>query len=355
MGHRIRAPEPSTGLLICNLGSPDSPTSSGVRRFLAEFLADPRVVDLPRIPWWLLLHGLILPLRCRRVAREYAKIWTPEGSPLTAITRRLSAGIATELEQSEISVQLLPAMCYGKPGLAEALENFRRAGIRRLLVLPLFPQYSATTTAALYDAVNRELRHWQALPELRFILRYHAHPDYISALTESIRVERGPKEAHRHLLFSFHGIPERYARVGDPYANECNATAKAVVGALGLPDDHWALSYQSRFGREPWLGPDTVATLTEWARKGVRNVDVVCPGFAADCLETLREIAHDAQADFLAAGGLSFRYIAALNDQPAHARALARVVRHHLSPNPRSNDEQTLSNATGHIEGKPDL
>ncbi len=331
MGHSIRESEPLTGLLVCNLGSPDSPTASGVRRFLAEFLADRRVVDLPRLPWWLLLHGLILPLRCRRVAREYAKIWTTDGSPLTAITRRLSAAIAADLEQDNSNIRVLPAMCYGKPELAKALEDFRRAGILRLVILPLFPQYSATTTAALYDAVNGELRHWRALPELCFIQRYHAHSAWLHALVESIRTERGLKDSHRHLLFSFHGIPQRYADAGDPYADECTATAEAAARELGLEKTHWALSYQSRFGRDPWLTPDTVATLTGWAKEGVREVDVVCPGFAVDGLETLREIAHDAQKEFLAAGGLSFRYITALNDQPNHARALASVVRHHLA------------------------
>ncbi len=332
MDHGTHKSEIPTGLLVCNLGSPDSPTASGVRRFLSEFLSDPRVVDLPRLPWCLLLHGLILPLRCRRVAREYAKIWTADGSPLTAITRRLSAAIATELARTEHNLRVLPAMCYGKPELTTALEDFRLTGIRRLVVLPLFPQYSATTTAALYDAVNRELHHWRALPELCFIQRYHAAPAYLRTLVENIRAERKPEENTRHLLFSFHGIPERYVQAGDPYADECIATAEAVARELGLAKGRWALSYQSRFGREPWLAPETVATLTNWAKNGVREVDVVCPGFAVDGLETLREIAHDAQRDFLAAGGLSFRYIAALNDQPNHARALADVVRQHLAP-----------------------
>lgn len=329
----------SLGILITNLGTPDAPTPAALRRYLAEFLWDPRVVEMPRPLWWLILHGVILRIRPRRAARAYASVWTDAGSPLLAISRRQAAALQTALgEQLPGPVKVVLGMRYGTPSIATALEELRTAGVRRLLVLPLYPQYSATTGASTFDAVTAVLRGWRRLPELRFITRYHDHPAYLDAVAESIRVHRAEHPGPAKLLFSFHGLPRRYLQAGDPYHCECHATARLIAERLGLQQDDWQLAFQSRFGREEWLKPYTDHTLKAWGRAGVERVQVVCPGFSADCLETLEEIAEQNRDFFLHAGGKRFEYIPALNDSPVHITALARIVREQVCGWPESGD-----------------
>ena len=320
---RYRRGMSDTGVLIANLGTPDAPTPAAVRRFLAEFLWDRRVVDLPRLPWWILLNGVVLPFRPKRSAGAYREIWTDAGSPLLVNTRALAAAVERRL-QSLLSPAppVAMGMTYGNPSIASALEPLGATGIRRLAVLPLYPQYSGTTTAAVLDRAQAAIAHWPAPPELSLIEDYHAEPDYIAALAASISA-RGATE---HLLFSFHGIPRRNADAGDPYGERCLATARRVAEKLALPSDRWSVAFQSRVGGARWLEPYTKGRLVALARTGARSVTVVCPGFAVDCLETLEEIAIRGRATFLAAGGERFDYVPALNDDPALVECLARLA-----------------------------
>ncbi|MDN5937468.1 MAG: ferrochelatase [Salinisphaera sp.] len=315
------------GVLLVNLGTPDAPTTAAVRRYLAEFLSDPRVVEQPRWLWIPVLYGVILALRPRRSAAAYAKIWWQEGSPLLVIARRQAAALQRQLADR---AQVTLAMRYGQPSLPQGLDQLRAAGCNRILLLPLYPQYSATTTATGFDRVASILRGWRDQPALRTVVDYHAEPGYIQALAQSLRdywAEHGRSE---RLLMSFHGIPQRYANAGDPYPDQCRATADALARALELNDEDWQCTFQSRFGREPWLQPYTDKTLQAWARAGVTTVDVVCPGFSADCLETLEEIAIANRALFHAGGGRDLRYIPALNDRDDHIAFLADLARREL-------------------------
>lgn len=316
-----------TGVLIANLGTPDAPTPDAVRRFLAEFLWDRRVVDLPRLPWWLLLHGVVLPFRPHRSARAYREIWTAAGSPLLTYTRALATALERRL-QSLLSPAPAVAMgmTYGNPSIAAALAPLQAVGIRRLIVLPLFPQYSATTTDAVLDRVRAALAAWRTPPELAVIEDYHAEPDHVAALAASIVARGTATSAEEQLLFSFHGIPSRYADAGDPYGERCHATARLVAARLSLPPAEWSVAFQSRVGRARWLEPYTAERLAALARSGVRGISVICPGFAVDCLETLEEIAIRGRATFIAAGGERFDYIPALNDGPAQVECLARLI-----------------------------
>lgn len=312
-----------TGVLIANLGTPDAPTPAAVRRFLAEFLWDRRVVNLPRLPWWLLLHGVVLPFRPSRSARAYREIWTDAGSPLLVNTRALAQAVerllpALVTPAPSVSV----GMTYGEPSIAAALDAFRDAGIRRLVVLPLYPQYSATTTASVADRVQAALARWPAKPALSLIEDYHAEADHIAALAAAIAAAP-PCD---HLLFSFHGIPQRNVDAGDPYGERCKETARLVAERLALAPAQWSIAFQSRVGGARWLEPYTDLRLAALARAGVRALAVVCPGFAVDCLETLEEIAIRGRATFLTAGGERFHYIPALNDAPAQADCLARLA-----------------------------
>ncbi len=319
-----------TGILITNLGTPDAPTPSAVRRYLAEFLWDPRIVDIPRPLWWLILHGIVLRLRPRKAARAYQIVWTPEGSPLLAIGKKQAAALQTLLdEQFPGPVKLALAMRYGNPSIKSALNELRNAGCRRLLVLPLYPQYSATTTASTLDAIAATFRNWRWTPELRMVNHYHDHPDYIQALANSVREYQAEHGHAERLLLSFHGLPRRHLLQGDPYHCQCHKTARLLAEALELKDDAWTLSFQSRFGKEEWLKPYTEATLRDWGKAGVKSVQVLCPGFSADCLETLEEIAEQNRDVFLEAGGESFQYIPALNDRSDHLQALAALVKQH--------------------------
>ncbi len=322
---------PGVGVLLANLGTPRAATATALRPYLAEFLTDPRVIELPALLWRPILHGIILRLRPRRSARIYQKIWQKEGSPLLTLSRKQQQALQQALERrcaGPVYVEL--GMRYGEPSIRTALERLRDAHVRRLLVLPLYPQYCAATTASTFDAVSAVLRRWRWLPELRMVLNYHDHPAYIRTLADSIRPhwERHRDHATR-LLFSFHGIPRHYFDAGDPYHCECWKTARLSAQALGLAEGQWGLGFQSRFGPREWLQPYTDQVLQEWAGSGVRSVQVVCPGFSADCLETLEEVQMQYRDCFLKAGGQEFDYIPALNDQHAHINFLCGLVLEH--------------------------
>jgi ferrochelatase len=314
------------GVLLVNTGTPDAPTSSGVRRFLRRFLSDPRVIELPRLLWLPLLWGLILPLRSPRSARKYREIWQESGSPLLHFTSALRTALEAALIAQGARPLVADAYLYTPPFVDTILDTWRAQGVRRLFVLPLFPQSSGSTTGAVYDQVGCALGSWRALPELRCVASYCADPGYIEALAASVREHWQEHGRDGHLLLSFHGIPESYVTRGDRYAEECRRTAGLLAEALGLDERGCSLSFQSRFGANRWLTPATEDVLRELPRRGERRLTVLCPGFAADCLETLEEIALTGRAIFLAAGGESFQYVPALNARADHARALARLI-----------------------------
>jgi ferrochelatase len=318
------------GILLVNSGTPETPDARGVRRFLRRFLADPRVVELPRLLWLPFLYGVILPLRPRRVALKYRQIWSASGSPLRELSERLKAELAGALAQrmlAPLSVEV--GMLYSAPDVRAALSRLHESGAQRILVLPLFPQYCGATTGAVYDQVAAQLRRWRALPELRLIADYHEHPGYIEALRLSVAEHWQAHGRTSHLLVSFHGIPERYVQQGDPYFSRCQMTARLLADELMLRDGEWSVSFQSRFGPADWLKPYTAGVLGSMPARGVREVSVVCPGFAVDCLETLEEIAIENRAVFMRAGGQRYEYVPALNARPAHAQCLADLVEQH--------------------------
>jgi len=318
------------GVLLVNLGTPDAPTTEDVRRYLAEFLNDTRVVETPRWLWWLILNGIILRTRPKRSAAAYASVWTDEGSPLMRVSVHQAEALQTRLdEQMDQPVKVALAMRYGNPSIAAGLDQLRKANAERVIVLPLYPQYSAATTASIFDAVTTELQNWRRLPELRFINRYQDHPAYIRALADSVRAAWEREGKSERLLMSFHGIPQDYADGGDPYPEECQTTAALLAKELELEDEQWGISFQSRLGRKEWIKPYTDKTLKVWGKEGVKSVHVICPGFAADCLETLEEIAVENRDYFLKAGGQSFHYIPALNESAGHVALMAELVQQH--------------------------
>ena len=319
------------GVLICNLGTPEAPTPKAVRRYLAEFLSDPRVVELTPVLWWPILHGVILNTRPKRSARAYEKIWTEQGSPLMVISERQASALGSRLKQAfNGRVVAALAMRYGSPSIAEGLEILRRANTRRLIVLPLYPQYSATTTASVFDAVANTLQTWRWIPDLRLITEYHKEPGYIDALKHSVETHWQSQGRGDRLLMSFHGLPEEYSLAGDPYRHQCETTAAMLATRLGLSEEQWLLAFQSRFGPKKWLKPYANMTLRSWAKEGIGRVDVVCPGFAADCLETLEEIQIQNRELFIEAGGKELKYIPALNDSEKHIDALLQLIVNNL-------------------------
>lgn len=327
----LPAPAPHTAVLWCNLGSPETPTAAAVRPYLAQFLSDPRVVEIPRAVWLPLLHGVILRRRPARSAAKYASIWMPEGSPLAVWTRRQAALLRGWLGERGHRVRVVEAMRYGQPSLERQLDALQAEGVKRVLVLQAYPQYSATTTASVTDAVNA----WQARQrkqlELRFVNDYHDDAGYIGALAGRVRRHWQQHGRPDRLLMSFHGIPARNIALGDPYQAQCLRTAQLLADQLQLPQGFWQCSFQSRFGRARWLEPYTEPTLRELGASGVGRVDVLCPGFPADCLETLEEIAMEGREAFLHSGGKAFHYIPALNDDPAWIGALADLAARHLA------------------------
>ena len=312
------------GVLLANLGSPTAPTTKAVRRFLKDFLWDPRVVNLPRPLWWVILHFFVLPFRPARSALAYQKVWHEKGSPLTYLTRELTGKVAAKLNAEGITTDFV--MRYGEPSIANQLRAFKKAGITDLIVLPLYPQYSSTTTASIYDHLVKELNQWRHLPNIQFISDYHQDKHYISAIAESIEqawLEQGKNEL---LLMSFHGLPEQLTKWGDPYFHQCHKTATLIAEKLGLNEKEWMIVFQSRFGKAEWLKPYCVDTLQNLPGQGIKTVDIVCPGFAVDCLETLEEIAIENKSIFMKVGGTNYRYIPALNDSAAHVNAIVNLL-----------------------------
>lgn len=323
---------PATGVLLVNLGTPEKPTAAAVRRYLAEFLSDPRVVEMNRWLWKLILHGIILRFRPKRAARAYRSIWTDSGSPLMVIGQRQLGALQKVLQtQSPAPIRVALGMSYGQPSIESALNELYRANVQRLLILPLYPQYSGSTTGSVFDAVTRVLQGWRNVPELRVITRYHDFPTYIDAVSNSIARHWEEHGEPERLLLSFHGLPKRYLLNGDPYFCECHKTARLVAEKLGLDEQRWQVAFQSRFGREEWLKPYTDHTLRDWARQGIKRVDVICPGFSADCLETLEEINMQNREIFLGHGGEQFHYIPALNDHPSHIEMLSALIHRHAT------------------------
>lgn len=311
------------GVLLVNLGTPDAPTPVAIRRYLREFLSDSRVVELPRALWLPVLYGFILPFRPKKLAHAYSAVWSERGSPLLAVSQQQALNLQALLG-ADVPVAL--GMTYGNPSLGDALSELKQKGVGRIVVLPLYPQYSGTTTASVFDGIARVLARERHIPELRTINDYHAHPAYIEALAASVRAYRQTHGASEHLLMSFHSIPQRYVNQGDPYDVQCKKTAALLAEALQLKPEQWSLSFQSRLGREPWLQPYTDIVLPQYAARGIKTLDVICPGFSADCLETLEEVAIRYRADFLAAGGADFRYIPALNADEQHIRMMQALV-----------------------------
>ena len=313
-----------TGVLLANLGSPTAPTTRAVRRFLKDFLWDPRVVNLPRPLWWVILHFFVLPFRPARSAKAYRKVWHEKGSPLTYLTRELTEKTADHLSAKGITTDFV--MRYGEPSIANQLRAFKKAGITDLIVLPLYPQYSSTTTASIYDHLVKELNQWRHLPNIQFISDYHQDKHYIAAVAESIEQAWREQDKNELLLMSFHGLPEQLTKWGDPYFHQCHKTASLIAEKLGLTEKEWMIVFQSRFGKAEWLKPYCVDTLENLPGQGIKTVDVVCPGFAVDCLETLEEIAMENKSIFMKSGGTSYRYIPALNDSEAHVNAIINLL-----------------------------
>jgi ferrochelatase len=321
---------PGTAILLCNLGTPDEPTAPALRRYLAEFLSDPRVVEIPRALWMPILHGIILRVRPAKSAKKYASVWMPEGSPLRVWTEKQAKLLTGYLGERGHRVTVRFAMRYGSPSIAAELDALKAGGATRVLVLPLYPQYSGPTTASVIDAVAAWSLKARTLPELRFVNHYHDDPGYIDALARSVGDHWQKHGRPDRLVMSFHGVPERTLHLGDPYHCECLKTARLLAERLALPKGSYEVTFQSRFGKAAWLQPYTEPTLEHLARQGVGRVDVMCPGFAADCLETLEEIGQEARAAFIAAGGKEFHFIPCLNDRHEWISALAAIAIRHL-------------------------
>ena len=322
------------GVLISNLGTPDAPSPSALRKYLKQFLSDPRVVEFPRLLWMIILHGIILRVRPRRSAKAYQSVWREEGSPLAIYTKGQAKALTEVLTERfpQADIELEWAMRYGEPSVSSAIDKLMASGVQRLLVLPLYPQYSASTTASTFDALAEDFTRRRWLPELHFVTTYHQERSYVDAIANSIRQHWQTHGRQDKLVFSYHGVPLRYLHNGDPYHCFCLQTTRLVAEKLQLEKSEYMSSFQSRFGREPWLQPYTDESLINLAQNGVQSVAVICPGFSADCLETIEEIDEENRHYFLEHGGKSFFYIPALNDDDAHIQALADVCESKLSP-----------------------
>ncbi len=335
-----------TAILYCNLGTPEAPTASALRRYLAEFLSDPRVVEIPRLLWLAILHGIILRVRPAKSAHKYASIWTPDGSPLKVWTERQAQALQTLMRDTTVQVRY--AMRYGSPAIPAVLEELKTQGVTRVLVLPAYPQYSGTTTASVFDAVYSWGLRTRKLPEMRFVNHYHDHPGYIQALAQKIQAHWDTHGRPEQLVMSFHGVPERTLHLGDPYHCECLKTARLLGEALQLRKEDYKVCFQSRFGKAKWLEPYTEPTVRQLAQTGTKSIDVVCPGFVSDCLETLEEIAMEVKAAFLEEGGERFHYIECLNDSPLWIEGLQAIAQSHMGGWPTS--DQAASERTASRE-----
>lgn len=319
------------GILITNLGTPDEPTPKALKRYLKQFLSDPRVVEVPRVLWWLILNGVILQFRPRRSAKAYASVFTDQGSPLLFHTQAQRDAIALQLQQDGMTDVVVEfAMRYGNPSFDSVLDKLFAQGVRKLLVLPLYPQYSASTSASSFDELARNFMRRRWLPDLRFVSHYPDYPPFIAAAADKIRRHWQQHGRADKLILSYHGIPKRYLLNGDPYHCECYKTSRLIAEQLGLGEDDYLTTFQSRFGREEWLKPYTDDTLKALPAQGVKSVQVFCPGFSADCLETIEEIAEENREYFLHAGGQHYEYISALNAEPQHIDALCQLIKANL-------------------------
>lgn len=320
-----------TGIVLVNLGTPDAPTPPAVRRYLKQFLSDPRVVEIPAPIWQIILNLFILPFRPKASAQKYASIWSAEGSPLKVHTEKQATLLRGFLGERGHAVEVTYAMRYGAPSVPDVLRTLKTEGCDRILVLPLYPQYSATTTASVFDAVFAHYEQVRNLPELRLVKNYHDDSGYIHALKESVLAHWEKNGRAEKLLMSFHGVPQRTLALGDPYHCHCHKTARLLATELGLKEDQYLVTFQSRFGKAEWLQPYTAPTVQQLAKQGVKRIDVICPGFVGDCLETLEEIAMEVRHDFLTAGGSEFRYIPCLNEHPQWISALAAIAERHMA------------------------
>jgi len=323
---------PKPGVLLINLGTPDAPTPKAVRAYLREFLSDPRVVEIPRFIWWPILHLFVLTTRPKASAARYQQIWGRDGSPLKVYTERQAALLRGYLgERRRAPLEVDYAMRYGAPGIPEKLQALKAKGCERILLVPLYPQYSASTTATAFDAAFRVFSGLRNQPEIRTIRDFHDDPGYIRALAHTIRDYWGKRGRPEVLVMSFHGVPRRTVDLGDPYLRQCETTGRLLAEALGLAPEQYKIAFQSRFGRAEWLKPYTAGVLTELGRRKAEPVDVVCPGFVSDCLETLEEIAIEGKGLFVEAGGRELRYIPCMNDRHEWITALADLVERQLS------------------------
>ena len=320
-----------TAVVLVNLGTPDAPTTPAVRRYLKQFLSDPRVVEIPRAVWWMILNLIILPFRSSKSAAKYASIWTKEGSPLKVHTQKQAVLLRGALGQAGHKVEVVMAMRYGSPSLPEVLDQLKAAHCDRILVLPAYPQYSGTTTGSINDAVFAHYAQVRNVPELRLVRNYHDHPGYIDALKDTVLKHWEINGRSEKLVMSFHGVPKRTLMLGDPYHCECYKTARLLATELGLKEGQYFVTFQSRFGKAEWLQPYTAPTLVQLAQQGLKRVDLICPGFTSDCLETLEEISMEARHDFLSAGGKEFHYIACLNENTSWVKGMAAIAAQHLA------------------------
>ncbi len=324
------------GVILVNLGTPAEPTPTSVRQFLRAFLSDPRVVDIPPWLWKTILNLFILPRRASRVARSYQNIWLQEGSPLRHYTRELADKLEASFHESGAvagaieSVKVTWAMTYGEPSISQRVDDFKRQGIERIVLCPLYPQFSSTTTGSVYDCLSRYIGGTRNIPDLRCVHNYHDHPAYIEALAHSVEKHWQTHGRKQKLLISFHGLPERYIEQGDPYIDQCKATANLLAEYLQLKTDQWRTGFQSRFGRAKWVEPYADNIINDWVTQGIKTIDVLCPSFAMDCLETLEEVGVEYRAMFQQAGGHDLTLIPCLNSSPAHVELITAVVREHF-------------------------
>ncbi len=338
--------EREIGILLVNLGTPDAPTTSAVRTYLAEFLADPRIVEIPRVIWWIILNLIILNIRPKKSRDLYKKIWLKDGSPLLVISKKIVNKIKNSKNIScrkNLSIDL--AMRYGNPSIKKALENFKKNNINKLAIIPMFPQYSAATTASIFDEISSEIKTWRNIPDVRFLSTYHDNTNYIEACASKIKSFWGKQKKSKKLVFSFHGLPQVNLHKGDPYYCYCQKTARMIAFELKLNENDYIVTFQSRFGKQVWLKPYTDEVLTNLAKEGVDSIDIFCPGFLCDCLETLEEINMQSRENYILCGGKTFNYIPALNDSDENIKSMEQIILREIS-----GWDNTIINSTENLE-----